>query len=201
MKTIIDAVNELKGDIKNAKQGDTDFEHLVICKFSNKIWVSTITLTTDHHFHICTVKEFNDLVTELSNWRQTLQKVETVEHEGEAYEIGKLYKTHDGMNVTLIGISVAGNFIVSFTEDSRATLFEEKLFKSNVKLGTITPAPTKLIDGEAYQFDYKSSKSLIGILHTSIKFGIEHRMFCMPKDDAKYNSEFCTNIIPLSSNK
>ena len=64
----------------------------------------------------------------------------------------------------------------------------------------IKPIPTKpdLIDGAAYQFDFKglggSEVNLIGICHTSIKHGVEHVMFESPVNASKWNTEYCTNI-------
>ena len=64
----------------------------------------------------------------------------------------------------------------------------------------IKPIPTKpdLIDGAAYQFDFKglggSEVNLIGICHTSMKHGVEHVMFESPVNNSKWNAEYCTNI-------
>lgn len=196
MKTIIDVVNYFQAEWPAA----------------GKTTVYDNPLLNGYHFGgcitsdtICTAKEFNSLVTDLSSWQPTLPKVETVEHDGMVYEIGKLYmfkdsRAKDYFVGVLVDVDNESGLKFCTTIDNLKEWYQE-CEEVIYDIGTITPAPTKLIDGEAYMFDYESSKSLIGILHTSIKFGIEHRMFCMPKDDAKYNSEFCTNIITLSSNK
>tara|TARA_R110001592_G_C13193003_1_gene753568 strand:+ start:31642 stop:32412 length:771 start_codon:yes stop_codon:yes gene_type:complete len=59
----------------------------------------------------------------------------------------------------------------------------------------VTPEPVdEMVDGEAYMFEYNGNSGLIGILHSENRYGSLHRMLCMPKQDARYNSEFCTNI-------
>jgi hypothetical protein len=54
--------------------------------------------------------------------------------------------------------------------------------------------PIKLIAGNAYQFDFKEQKDLVGICHTYIKYGSKHTMFGSPILDTKWNTEYCTNI-------
>lgn len=61
----------------------------------------------------------------------------------------------------------------------------------------LTP-PIELIDGKAYQFDFKEQKYLVGICHTYMKYGTKNVMFGSPVRDAKWNTEYCTNIQPLT---
>jgi hypothetical protein len=59
----------------------------------------------------------------------------------------------------------------------------------------------KLIDGNAYMFDFKGSKGLIGILHSYRKYETLHRMFCVlhgnVNNPVHYNAEFADNIRQL----
>ena len=64
MKTVIDAVNELKGDLNNSL--DYDYEiYLSFCHVTD-IWVATdVNETLNTHWEVCTCDEFNDLVSQM----------------------------------------------------------------------------------------------------------------------------------------
>lgn len=180
MKTIIDAVNELKGDLKNTKSMlGSGYDKLYYSISSNSLFKKD-DYCTDYVNHspkqwrlACTVSEFNEIVSELSHasWikgaslaeyqaaDKEVLKVEskTVEVDGMVYEIGALYIGYYNQMVRLdsvsngdfIGVDASGNkyqsnWLIPVSASSAFPL---------AKLGTITPAPVKLVDGEVYQFD------------------------------------------------
>lgn len=79
-------------------------------------------------------------------------------------------------------------------------------YSQNVTLLIFKPLtpPIQLVDGKAYQFDFGSNPELltnlglVGICHTSIKHGTKHVMFESPVNNSKWNTEYCTNIKPLT---
>jgi hypothetical protein len=222
MKTAIDAVNELRGECDTLNgQGlhiwffDGDYE----LANADGNQGGSVSLRLDRWHRVCLAFEFYELSAELSHapWikgaslaeyrlaNKEVLKVEnkTDEVDGMVYEINKYYCFTD-----LLGSAVTYDKLVSvdlwgseykFISSSGSSWKHCTCMASEV--GTITQAPVKLIDGEAYMFDFNESKGLIGILDTITKYGSEHRVLCMPKLDEKYNAEFCTNIIHLTPAK
>ena len=196
MKTIMDAVNYLKGDLKNVPSWS---EGNYVCECVKSIQatkVGSFTVTRGRHdrsfwAEIGTREEFNDLVNELSNWQPTLPKVETVEVGGMIYGIGNIYEFSDGYDHDW----TASRLIAA--NDKLAYKFESQLGSwSHIRecassLGTITPAPTKLIDGEAYMFDCQ------GETRMGFKFGEYLRI----DKYTKFSIELCTNITHLTAAK
>jgi hypothetical protein len=123
----------------------------------------------------------------------------TVTHEGNVYEIGKPYLFSDGGNywhlLKLKRVVVGGPlpFEVWLTA-SKSTVFSLiKEVPASGYLGTITPAPIELIDGNAYMFDEKipySNKDCIGIYENhKHKFHLKNYSVFV---------ESCTNIRPMT---
>jgi len=159
MKTIIDVVNELKGDLDSCEYTakywqDLGFKYL--CESDRYTQGKFVFALTKNHGEntICSIYAFNELVTELSNWQPTLPKAETVEVDGFTYEIGKAYQTNEHIKVTLINVE-DGKFFVGRlgAGDFWGGWLEREIFETTVDLGTITPAPTKLIDNNIYTFE------------------------------------------------
>jgi hypothetical protein len=139
---------------------------------------------------VCTVIELNSLVTELSNWQPTLPKVETVEYKGMVYEIGNIYEFRDNGKGWYADVLVAVENGTSFPFESVSNV-NRFCRECQSTLGTITPAPTKLIDGEAYMFDCQ------GETRMGFKFGEYLRI----DKYTKFSIELCTNIKHLTEVK
>jgi hypothetical protein len=195
MKTIIDAVNGLNGNFGCGREFEThvwffdgDFE------LANHLGRQSenVSLAMSAWDLVCTVIELNSLVTELSNWQPTLPKVDTVEVDGMIYEIGKAYQTNERVKVTLINVE-DGKFFVGRlgAGDFWGGWIEREIFKTTVDLGTITPAPKKLIDGEAYMFDCQ------GETRMGFKFGGYLRI----DKYTKFSIGLCANITHLTAAK
>jgi len=181
MKTIIDVVNYFEAEWPAA----------------GKTTVYDNALLNGYHFGgcitndtICTASEFNSLVTELSNWQPTLPKAETVEHEGKLYKINDIYEFSLSGNCwsagRLIAINSGDNFPFESDDDDSYALCREI---DKACIGTITPAPTKLIDGEAYKFEYIAGKFIGIYCEKENEFHLSHGRLI------KLN--LCTNITRL----
>jgi len=149
----MDAVNELKGDLNNVSNNIVGHKYIYIEKSTADYIVLHCADSGDDEFSlVCSIKSFNNLVRKLSDWQPTLPKAETVEVDGMVYEIGKLYLTGGGTIAKLTGL-INGRLRV-MTMDGECDVYNEnKLYKVYESIGTITPAPTKLIDGDVYHFE------------------------------------------------
>ena len=92
-------------------------------------------------------------------------KDETVKYKGNAYEIGKYYLFSDGgecwdYNI-LKNIDMVSQFPFVNVVGVRYSLIKE--VHASKDLGTIIPAPIKLVDGSAYMFDYKDIHNRCGV--------------------------------------
>jgi hypothetical protein len=87
----------------------------------------------------------------------------TVTYEGKVYQIGGVYEFSDdgvdwGMDILL---GAGGNPTFPFD----AKKYEWELIREAAyAMGTITPAPVELVDGNAYMFDYhENRKAIVGV--------------------------------------
>ena len=189
----MDAVNELKGDLDNVHNnvGDRGYLYSEVGT-SDYIALYDEDATDESFYLISTTTEFKTLVTELSNWQPTLPKVETVEIDGMVYEIGKVYEFSDSGEAwfveTLISVDEESNYPFEIERDWYKYCRE---FKSRNNIGTITPAPTKLIDGEAYTFDCQGET----------RIGFKLGEFFKIDKYTKFSIEYCTNITHLTASK
>ena len=119
-----------------------------------------------------------------------IEEIKTATHEGNVYEIGKLYAFSDE------GKEWEYDILVGFHEDRLDPFIGEidvwqliRIIESS-ELGTITPVPIELIDGAAYMFDYQAFNHPIwqgvGLYEKD-----EDSFFMV---GYSYNLENCTNI-------
>ena len=91
-------------------------------------------------------------------------KDETAEYKGKVYQIGRYYLFSDDgryWNYNMLkSIDVASEFPFVNVLGVRYSLIKE--VHASKDLGTITPAPIKLIDGSAYMFDTASQDNCQG---------------------------------------
>ena len=167
MKTIIDAVNELKGDLGNLANSESNTT-------GDFIWFSdgdyetayydgnqgfSTRLRLDSWCKVCTIEEFNAMVAEMSEGFEEYKreyemgKVEAVTVDGMVYELGKLYEfQHDDEEETWhAGILEAVREHEYLRFESTAEYFY-KIRECQSRIGTITPAPVELADGKAYTY-------------------------------------------------
>lgn len=168
MKTIIDAVNELKGDLGNSLNGYIDGCNVVLSHPSGCVYCSKAFYGSEGWGLICTIQQFNDLVKELSRatWikgasleeyqkaDKEVLKVEnkTVEYKGNIYEINKRYEFSDDgerwLPKVLSGIECEQPDF-PFVAGPRWKICRE----DRSQAGTIKPAPVELVEGEVYSFE------------------------------------------------
>ena len=115
-------------------------------------------------------------------------KDDTVKYKGNAYQIGKYYLFSDGgeywdYNI-LKNIDMVSEFPFVNVVGVRYSLIKE--VHASKDLGTITPAPIKLVDGSAYMFDYKDIQNRCGV------YDEYHSRFIHAKGYTLVF--FCTNI-------
>ena len=128
---------------------------------------------------------------------------ETVEYDGMVYEIGKYYIfTSDAKNA---GVYDKLNSINSLNETYKfksGSGVNWKVIKEvdQSTVGTITPAPVKLIDGATYMFELDECKR-IGIWHEEIASFFDN--FSMPMSEICTQSEptNITRLVPEGANK
>jgi len=160
MKTIMDAVNDLKGDLDSCEYTAKHWQDLgfkYLCESDSYTKGKFVFALTKNHGEntICSIYAFNELVTELSNWQPTLPKVEmveTVEVDGLIYEIGTLYGISDkGRDQQARWHGMLER--CEHTESGYCPCFSMCSLYEVINPGTITPAPTKLIDNNIYTFE------------------------------------------------
>lgn len=160
IELMMKAVNDLKGDLLNAEQSYC-LSKFIVCDVMHGKYIRSDVCEGPHpnlinYRKAFTAIEFNELVTELSNWQPTLPKAETAEADGMTYEIGKLYSFKDtAAKDSAIGILLmvvdSGRDLKFLADigDSHEWFQECKVM--NYEIGKITPAPVKLVDGAAYE--------------------------------------------------
>ena len=114
--------------------------------------------------------------------------MKTINYNGNTYQIGALYDfsidDFDWFTCELGNINRLSKYVF---ETSRGDYSKIKALDSEI--GTITPIPTELIDGKAYQFEsYK--QELHGIYSTECE-----KMFTQ---NGEFRIKDCTNIQPLT---
>jgi hypothetical protein len=114
----------------------------------------------------------------------------TEEYEGNVYQIGKPYLfSMSGITWSYDNlIDIDGGYSKPFCTKSKEWRYIKEVPTSE-NMGTITPAPVELIDGNAYMFDYKHA-SYIGI-YTSPP----HRFIQV---DGWTLATYCSNIRPMT---
>lgn len=157
MKTIIDAVNELRGDLANM----TTMSNTVSIVYSKDIGFSHYWEVDAEGLNgtwqlVCTIAEFNAMVAEMSEGFEEYRrgynskKSDTATYGGKVYDFNTLYETQDGVKVVLDNVTDRVGLKVSRLSDESNFWIEQELFETEIILGTITPAPVELVNGEWY---------------------------------------------------
>jgi hypothetical protein len=134
--------------------------------------------------------KINEIIDDYWELAEDTSKPVTVTHEGNAYEIGKPYLfSMSGVTWSYDNlIDIDGGYSKPFCTKSKEWHYIKEVPTSE-NMGTITPAPIELIDGNAYMFDYKHV-SYIGLYdQPSFRF-IQANGFTL--------STHCTNIRPMT---
>lgn len=193
MKTVIDAVNELKADLCNLKRGHMNAHVNIIHMPEYHGLVGTSTKIVKEIIGvvklICTVDEFNACVDELSaatwidgasiaQWKAGMKNT-VIDSHGNELELNKVYEFSDNDR------SWFASAILSLTDGE----YQYKSHNTSWRfirecqspLGTIKKAPVKLVDKGIYQFTCSGS-DWVGIYIESRKSFFEV---------AKYANKIC----------
>lgn len=176
MKTVIDAVNELKADVLNIQNYNNalinirfneDYEAEYIGFFMSKLDKQPFSS------FICTVGEFNACVGELSvatwingisieEWKAGMKNT-VIDSHGNELEIGKIYEFSDD------GVKWFSGTFSEFSQNHKRKYVDDTesywtfIRECQSPLGTIKKAPVKLVNGKAYQFeDIEAGKIWVG---------------------------------------
>ena len=116
------------------------------------------------------------------------EEVKTVTHEGQVYEIGKDYLfSLNELDWTYLKLTdIDGGYEKVFCTRRRAWRYIKEIPASE-SMGTITPAPIELINGEAYMFGYGKALDAVGI------YDKQEKRFYFARG-RYYGYESCTNI-------
>ena len=92
-----------------------------------------------------------------------MSEVETVTHEGKVYQIGGIYEFSDGGDQYHLDVLESINCGDTYPFNVHCDRW--KLIRAvNSTIGTITPAPIELVNGNAYMFDYHGNrKAIVGV--------------------------------------
>jgi hypothetical protein len=131
-----------------------DLLHGILLQFQ-RAWLIAPSMTPPPHTNQrCTMTPMENKMSE----------IKTVTHEGKVYQIGKYYLFNSGgdywhwLKLKRLVTTIPLTFEVWVT-CSKFTVFSFiKEVPASENMGTITPAPIKLIDGAAYMFDYEGRK-------------------------------------------
>jgi hypothetical protein len=119
-----------------------------------------------------------------------ISKPKTVTHEGQVYQIGESYLFSDNRIdfslAKLVGIKKNVYPFRADDGDGYRYINEVSALKD---MGTITPAPIKLVDGAAYMFSFEDSEG------AGLYVEDEH---CLYMVGCQYSVENCTNIRPMA---
>lgn len=217
MKTVIDAVNDLRCDLNNLTNSLRVKQlSIMINTIDNKLYgtisseYSIDTCRGIYNF-ICSIDHFNSLVTELSQatWIQgaslaeyqaadkEVLKVEnkTGEFGGMVYEIGKVYEFSDNADggCWIVGVleSINHGNTFHFTVAGCEGYKHCRSLPSSC-FGTITPQSVKLIDGEVYSFN-NGSDSFLG------RFKESDGVFIWK--DYAFDIRHCFDVVHLTPSK
>lgn len=206
MKTIMDAVNELKGDLDGCVNGSGENCNVLLTCHTGQLYCSKGFYGSEGWSYVSTIAEFKGLVKELSHstWikgaslaeyqaaDKEVLKVEnkTVEvDEIGRYEENAVYELSDKTFVVLESYNGV-SFRVSRIDDPKNSWFVDEVFEcaNTIYYGKIKPAPVKLVDGQVYAF-MCFNKKYYGEYHKSL-----HRFYC---GDYYYTTDDCTSITRL----
>ena len=189
-KTVVDAVNELRGSLKNCKQYGIPFQNIAF--IDGKYWISTVDKTCSYAQFVCTIDAFLQCVAEMSEglFVPDFRKQPEIQYDkdGNGWEVGAVYEfSNDKKDWYQASFSRLDR---SDTEYKPHGL-NWHLFARECQspIGKIHRKPVELVDGAAYQFSARN-KIFNGIYE---KDGNKFNVF-----SGQYFDEIsCSNIIRL----
>lgn len=117
----------------------------------------------------------------------------TVEYKGGVYEAGKLYEFSDD-GESWIGLELKGFTDSNYPFRSPFACYKRIRAIEPSSIGTITKAPVKPIDGEAYQFNYNNGSQGMSNAVMRCREAGDYFFF----DNTIFKREHCDNIQHLT---
>jgi hypothetical protein len=206
MKTVIAAVNSLKGDLNNSYLFDSIADQFLVNDENNEYICQSSNTPCEYAVYVCTVDQFNQCVDEMAtNFGTSKQTFEEYKNDygsaqlrdepvtvptytqamadnGVLPSVGMEVLVRGDKRVILLGADSDGDYITLNKEGSYD-------FDSVNQFKPLTP-PIELIHGEAYQFTSIEDNTIKGIYSED-----EHSFTgtCV-----EWSVETCTNIQPLT---
>ena len=131
-----------------------DLLHGILLQFQ-RAWLIAPSMTPPPHVNQrCTMTPMENKMSE----------IKTVTHEGQVYQIGKDYLfSMSQLHWTYASLTdIDGGYDKVFCTSQEEWLYIKEVPASE-NMGTITPAPIELIDGNAYMFDYDNQGNISGV--------------------------------------
>lgn len=201
MKTVIDVVNELNGNLLNIQNYNETKKSIRFNENDEDEYLGFFLSNFDKQRFsdfVCTVDEFNACVDELSaatwidgvsleQWKAGMKNT-VIDSHGNELELNKVYEFSDDQESWVLDELKECNELEDGDEYEYAGTDCNWIFirQCQSPLGTIKKAPVKLVDGNAYQFENN------GIVCIGIFDGDN-----LQDNKRIYTPSKCTNIIPL----
>ena len=187
MKTIKEAYEELKGDLKNTDRSRPETDKYLFKKVGETGYICSCILDPDFDCkakYICTVEEFNNYKGD-----------DVKEYKGKLYQIGSAYEFSSEESFEHFIVSQLTDIdssadVCAFKYKQRDHIHGLNFCREIQCAGTVTEAPIQLEDGKAYQFNARG-KTFNGIYE---KF---HNWLNV-MDGQHFDITACTNIKPLT---
>lgn len=97
MKTIMDAVNELRGDIKNSFK--TKFgRNNIFYNEDGFFFASNLNKMQVPHHYVCTAEEFKELISRMENWRKKFERDIELSLFDHNWIVGIIYDSFDTLH-------------------------------------------------------------------------------------------------------
>ena len=184
MKTVIDAVNEFKGFFNIEQQDDDENFILEVIKEPNDEHIGDLRYghtgySKEYRRKVCTEKEFNQEVDDMSNnkgWKNTMSTVK------EEFEFTDMSDNHTITSKHVLCCADTGRVVAVF--------YNER----DLMAATGLSKKIKLDNGKAYQFDFGTTPELLvchDLIGTYDDKGSAGRMWIKSKS---FLTEYCTNI-------
>ena len=154
MKTVIDAVNELKGDINNIYGG-----HIGTMYINASYDKKHLSASNGHPEIICTISDFNKCVEEMTNMNIKPVYTQAMVDAGEPPNVGMEVMHLSVKKVVMLLADSNSKYVLKSVND-----FYSLALAHDIK--PLTP-PIELIDGERYNFVHGKYGGSLGVYNSA----------------------------------
>lgn len=215
-KTVVDAVNDLKANASNLHSEARNAPNIVVVtckddKYINSTEFYSKSLNTSGYFlshtkpenliagvsFVCTIDEFNQCVAEMSEGLfvpdcRAKQAEIQYDKDGNGWEAGAVYEfSNDKKDWYQASFSRMDSSLSEYKPNGLNWHLFARECQSQI--GKIHKKPVELVDGAAYQFDFKKC-TMVGFYHEDSE---RFREMNAPCAGVVYDLKYATNIIRL----